>query len=200
MRRNTSTVDEATGAARHALRVGTKKTLRSGDKAALLNAASGSCYNPGCVEPLVVWREARPVVNFDIAHIRDELPPADPDGDRGWRYWPAEDMSQDDRNRFENLCLLCKPCHKLIDQIEPRSYSVDLLRTWKRDAERGGPMRRVGALAGTEPQELAPLLLEALAQPPELQLHWPRDASPTDSRNPASVESSSTRRSIQAWL
>jgi hypothetical protein len=50
--------------------------LGAGDKAALLNAASGSCYNPSCAEQLVVWRDEKPVVNFDIAHIRDELPPA----------------------------------------------------------------------------------------------------------------------------
>lgn len=82
-----------------------KKTLKAGDKAALINAASGSCYNPSCAERLVVWRDEKPVVNFDVAHIRDELPPVDL-ADLGWRYWPSEDLTHDDRNRFENLVLL----------------------------------------------------------------------------------------------
>lgn len=157
-----------------------KRALRAGDKAALLNAASGSCYNPSCAEQLVVWRDEKPVVNFDIAHIRDELPPGTPAADPGWRYWPADDLTQDDRNRFENLLLLCKPCHKLIDQVDPRSYTVDLLHTWKREAELGGPTKRMDTLVGVEPSQLAAMLLEALTEPPELQLAWPRDAFDAD--------------------
>jgi hypothetical protein len=157
-----------------------KRALRAGDKAALLNAASGRCYNPSCAEQLVVWRDEKPVVNFDIAHIRDELPPGDPAADLGWRYWPAGDLTQDDRNRFENLLLLCKPCHKLIDQVDPRLYTVDLLRTWKREATFAGPTQRMDALVGVEPSQLAAMLLDALAEPPELQLTWPRDAFDED--------------------
>ncbi len=158
----------------------TRKALRAGDKAALLDAASGNCYNPSCAEQLVVWRDERPIVNFDIAHIRDELPPGDSSADLGWRYWPADDLTQRDRNRFENLLLLCKPCHKLIDHVAPRSYTVDLLHAWRREAQLAGPTKRMEALVGVEPGQLAAMLLEALTEPPELQLTWPRDAFEDD--------------------
>lgn len=164
----------------HDSSVGSKKALRAGDKAALLNASSGSCYNPGCAEQLVAWRDGKAVVNFDIAHIRDEFPPVDRAGDLGWRYWPADDLTQDDRNRFENLLLLCKPCHKLVDQVDPRSYDVELLHAWKREAEFGGPTTRMGALVGIEPSQLAAMLIEALTEPPALRLIWPHDAIDAD--------------------
>lgn len=176
--------------------VGSKKALRAGDKAALLNAASGSCYNPGCTEQLVVWRDGKAVVNFDIAHIRDELPPGDPAGDLGWRYWPADDLTQYDRNRFENLFLLCKPCHKLIDQIEPRAYNVDLLHTWKREAEVGGPTTRMSTLVGVDPTQLAAMLLEALTEPPDLQLTLPRNAYGADLLSFAARQTSHVGREV----
>lgn len=108
-----------------------KKTIPTGDGAALQLLARGDCYNPQCTEPLITLRAGRPVVNFQFAHIRDELPPSDPDADIGWRYWPAEDLDQSKRNRFDNLLLLCTPCHKLIDKIDPRAYTVERLREWK---------------------------------------------------------------------
>ena len=74
------------------------------------------------------------MANFEIAHIRDELPPGDPTADIGWRYWP-DDLTQDDRNRFDNLVLLCPPCHKLVDRIKPRDFSPELLHEWKQVAE-----------------------------------------------------------------
>ena len=75
------------------------------------------------------------MTDFEIAHIRDELPPDDPNADIGWRYWPA-DLTQKERNRFANLILLCPPCHKLIDRVSPRDFSPVLLHEWKRAAER----------------------------------------------------------------
>ena len=74
-------------------------------------------------------------MNFEIAHIRDELPPSDPDATIGWRYWPSDDLTQEQRNHFTNLILLCSPCHKLIDKIAPRDYSVELLHSWKSENE-----------------------------------------------------------------
>jgi hypothetical protein len=39
-----------------------------------------------------------------------------------------------DLNGFENLMLLCKPCHKLIDE-HPERYTVEVLRSFKRAHE-----------------------------------------------------------------
>lgn len=139
-----------------------KRALSSGDKYALVLAARGDCYNPECHEPLMTERDGRPVANFVIAHVRDELPPADPASDIGWRYWPADDMTVDQRNHFSNLLLLCAPCHKLIDKIDPRTYTVELLHEWKRtnEGERGAEL--AGTLGSVDQDTLEDLLGEVL--------------------------------------
>lgn len=112
-----------------------KKSIRAGERAAVLLAAdTRACYRPDCRRSLVVARGSERIADFEVAHIRDELKPASPDSDIGWRYWP-DDLTQDERNRFENLILLCSPCHKLIDKVRPRDFTVAELHEWKRLAE-----------------------------------------------------------------
>lgn len=113
-----------------------KASLGTGAKYELLMATARhrTCYNPACNERLLVERAGKAVVNFEFAHIRDEQQPEDPDADIGWRYWP-DDLTIDQRNHFSNVVLLCTPCHKLVDKIDPRSYSTTLLSQWKTDAE-----------------------------------------------------------------
>lgn len=155
-----------------------KKTLAAGEKAALLVAASGTCYRPGCGTPLIVNRDEHQVVNYEVAHIRDELPPVDDSSDVGWRYWPADDLSQDDRNRFDNLLLLCAPCHKLVDRINPRSFSVAGLHTWKGGAEGANRVRLAEALSEIRADEILDLVVAALATSPSLHLSIPTTTSP----------------------
>ena len=113
-----------------------KKRIAAGERAALLLAGGTKvCYRPECRQPLVVTRGNDRVTDFEIAHIRDERPPRKGSADVGWRYWP-DDLTQDERNRFDNLILLCRPCHKLIDKVRPRDFSPELLHDWKRAAER----------------------------------------------------------------
>ena len=50
-----------------------------------------------------------PYINYQIAHIRDAMP--------GNRYDPA--MTNDERRAFQNLILLCKPHHELVDSRHP---------------------------------------------------------------------------------
>ena len=112
-----------------------KKSIAAGEHAALLIASvSKVCYRPECQRPLVAKRGGNRIADFEIAHIRDEQPPRDPSVNIGWRYWP-NDLTQDERNQFGNLLLLCPPCHKLIDRIKPRDFSPELLYEWKRAAE-----------------------------------------------------------------
>lgn len=113
-----------------------KKTLPTGDKAAVLLSANTTCYNPDCSEPLIVFRDSTAIVNFEYAHIRDELKPKDSDADIGWRYFP-DDLTQEQRNHHSNIILLCSPCHKLVDKIRPRDFSVESLHYWKSSAESG---------------------------------------------------------------
>jgi tetratricopeptide (TPR) repeat protein len=156
-----------------------KKSLPSGEHAALLlSAGARHCYRPESNRPLVVIRDDHRVVDFEIAHIRDELRPSDPSADIGWRYWPA-DISQDERNRYGNLLLLCPPCHKLIDKVDPRSFSVELLHQWKNAAEAGDPT--AAKTLRDEPFD-PPLLAEAirfaLRQDDGLVLQLPHLATP----------------------
>lgn len=44
-------------------------------------------------------------------------------------------MTQEQRNHFGNLLLLCGPCHKLVDKLSPRAYTVEKLRSWKSSNE-----------------------------------------------------------------
>lgn len=140
-----------------------KKHISIGEKYGLLlaTARDRTCYNPDCSEPLLVTRAARTIPNFVVAHIRDEQPPRDPDADVGWRYWP-EDLTLDQRNHFSNLILLCEACHKLIDKVDPRSYSPALLCRWKVDAE-GAEAEALALTVGTmTPDALEELMLSVL--------------------------------------
>ena len=63
-----------------------KKSIAAGERAALMLAAGTRvCYRPECQRPLVVTRGRDRVSDFEIAHIRDEFPPSDPNADIGWR-------------------------------------------------------------------------------------------------------------------
>ena len=166
-----------------------KRELRAGERAALVDAASGMCQNPACAEPLIEWRDHNAIINFEIAHIRDELPPSDPEADVGWRYWPADDLGQNERNRFENLLLLCAPCHKLIDRVDPRSYTVEILHQWKASAEdTARPLALDESLGALGAEGLLGLIAEALGTPAPLHLQWPGAGSSGDLLNFASRE------------
>jgi hypothetical protein len=123
-----------------------KKHISTGDRYELLlaTARDRTCYNPTCSEPLLAKRAGLTIPNFVVAHIRDEQPPSNPASDVGWRFWP-DDLMIDQRNHFSNLMLLCDACHKLVDKVDPRSYSPELLQGWKVEAE--GP--DAAALAST---------------------------------------------------
>lgn len=138
-----------------------KQNLSSGVKTLLILAAKGDCYNPSCTESLIVERDGTPIVNFEIAHIRDELSNNDPDAEIGWRYWP-DDLTQEQRNRFENLILLCKTCHKLVDKIHPREFSIDLLHEWKAENEGEGSTELAASLNGLTVDQLEATLVNAI--------------------------------------
>ena len=148
-----------------------KKRIAAGERAALL-LANGTrvCYRPECREPLVVTRGSDRVANFEIAHIRDELPPRDPAADIGWRYWP-DDLTQEDRNRFDNLVLLCPPCHKQVDRVRPGDFSPELLHEWKQAAE-GAALEGLPSET-LDVETLTAVLAAALEARPHVELSVP---------------------------
>jgi hypothetical protein len=82
------------------------------------------CAFPACEEVLANpgWTE----VKADIAHIKGAQPGSA-------RHDPT--MTGTDRDRYENLMLLCPNHHRLIDCLEPDQYPVSRLLEIKQRAE-----------------------------------------------------------------
>lgn len=102
----------------------------SGTRAALAALSMGKCYYPGCDQPVVVFIDGEPFINYQIAHIRD--------ANVGNRF--DDTMTVDQRRAFANLLLLCKPHHELVDKRHPESYSSEVLTEWKDQREHGVPL------------------------------------------------------------
>lgn len=150
-----------------------KKTIPAGEYAELLLGTAPACYNPACRRALMVVVGGLREKDFQVAHIRDELPPANREADIGWRYWPADDLSQAERNQHGNLILLCTPCHKIVDKREPREYTPELLREWKRAAE-GTSFASVSTPSDVfDVEAVAAALAELLLAHPPLKLSLP---------------------------
>lgn len=90
-------------------------------RAALFGLAGGTCYAPGCTEPIVKVVDGVPSTNSHIAHIHDAKP--------GNRYDPT--MTDDQRRSFPNLLLLCQHHHHLVDVAKPEDYPAETLQEWK---------------------------------------------------------------------
>jgi hypothetical protein len=127
-----------------------KKVTRRYTEATLKKLAmlSGNqCAFPGCTNPLVVAgiSESGEEIVGQICHIYA----ASDDGPRG-----KKGLTEEEKNAFENLILLCGHHHPIIDK-QWKDYSADKLFRWKREHE-------AKALAGTA---------EAIRQEEKLQRH-----------------------------
>jgi hypothetical protein len=100
-----------------------------------LFAVSGSlCAFPGCALPIV---EAVGTIAGEICHIRAQ-------NEGGPRFDGTQ--SEDERHNFDNLVLLCRRHHKMVD-AEPDVYSVEALEEIKRirEEEMGRPEQATDA-------------------------------------------------------
>lgn len=86
-------------------------------------AAAGQCCFPDCDEKS---RQCDTIVG-EVAHICAP-------GPGGPRYDPSLPPEQVDT--FENLLLLCRKHHKIVDG-DPGTYTAEILREWKRVREAG---------------------------------------------------------------
>lgn len=102
------------------------RDYKAGTREALSLLSQGQCYFPGCREPVLRFVEGHPIMNVEVAHIH-----AAKKG--GPFYDPA--MSDKERAHFDNLLLLCKPHHTLIDKRQPDPYPPDERRRWKRERD-----------------------------------------------------------------
>ncbi|MBB2940528.1 hypothetical protein FB565_000232 [Actinoplanes lutulentus] len=114
---------------------------------ALSMLSQGTCYWPSCNEPITRFVDGIPVNNFEIAHIRAA-------NEGGRRY--VKDMTDEERNSFDNLVLLCGVHHKIVDKIRPNDFSIQELQDWKMMRERSGlaALRGLRGLTEDRLQEL----------------------------------------------
>ena len=111
--------------------------------------AAGRCEFDDCNE--ILYRSSvtqEPVNVAEMAHIYA----FSEEGPRGWTgFWGTSK----DLNSVDNLILVCRKCHKLIDEDkEGIRYSADLLRRWKRQHE-----DRVEMVTGTHPSKKSHVVL-----------------------------------------
>jgi hypothetical protein len=90
---------------------------------------AAQCFFPGCGKLLIEQAtDSDPAaVLGEICHIES----SSPDGPIRVTATPIGDG---DRDRYDNLILLCPTHHALIDK-QPNTYTADELRRWKRDHE-----------------------------------------------------------------
>lgn len=111
--------------------------------------SAGRCEFDDCNQLLLRSSVTQEPVNVaEMAHIYS----FSEKGPRGW--WDFWGKSKD-LNSVENLILVCRKCHKLIDEDKQGlRYSAELLRTWKRQHE-----DRVEMVTGINPSKKTHVVL-----------------------------------------
>ena len=97
------------------------------DRALLWSRSGGVCCFPDCNVMCVQGAtDVEPSVTIgQIAHIEAK-------GGAGPRANPS--LSDQERDAYSNLVLLCPTHHRLVD-VQENTYTVDILRGWKEDRE-----------------------------------------------------------------
>ena len=93
----------------------------------LWGRAAGRCAFPDCrIEVFDDDSEHDPVVKFgEMAHVS----PSSDDGPRS-----VSDIPVEERDKYDNLILLCRNCHKKVD-TQTVKYNCDILKKMKHDHE-----------------------------------------------------------------
>lgn len=123
-----------------------------GTDMALATLSGGLCYWPGCPEPMI--RPVNGEMNFigQRVHIRGAHPGSA-------RYDPA--MSDDQRRNAQNLVLMCKPHHEIVDIRHPSRYPVAILTRWKSQRE-AAPREALQRLREVTPSGLRKIVADGL--------------------------------------
>jgi hypothetical protein len=125
-----------------------------GVRVALAALCGGTCYWPGCGEPVVRFIENEPISNLQEAHIAGATP-------GGPRYIPS--MTEEARKAFTNLILLCHPHHTIVDRLRPEDFSISTLQKWKAKREAGN-QEALSRLREVTPDTLQAMLTGALKE------------------------------------
>lgn len=89
----------------------------------LFAQSGGICSMPNCNIPIIINENGEKTNIADLAHIEAYNPD-------GARFNPG--LSEEERNSEENLMVVCKNCHKKIDDM-PEIYTVEKLKQIKQD-------------------------------------------------------------------
>lgn len=100
----------------------TGKTLK-----VLFGESLNQCAYPGCTNPLIEpgTRQSNSVIVGEICHIYARSP-----GGPRWK----DGLTEIELNSPENLILLCRNCHVIVDG-QPEIFPAEMLQKWKRDHE-----------------------------------------------------------------
>ena len=100
-----------------------KRYVRSGDRLLLWSRSAGKCNFPrcgmGCVEE---------GTDEDPAAVIGEMAHIEASSDDGPRPNPC--LSDCERDSYDNLILLCRNHHRIVDSL-PSTYTDEVLRGWK---------------------------------------------------------------------
>lgn len=130
------------------------RQYRQAVRAALAALCGGTCYWPGCPEPVIRFVDGDPVSNLQIAHIRA----AEPGGPRD-----MPGMTTADRKAFSNLILLCHPHHTVVDKRRQQDFSIETLQRWKAEREKDHEAA-LSRLREITPESLQKVLAGALKE------------------------------------
>jgi hypothetical protein len=107
-----------------------RKKLRAAEEKLLWVSSAGMCNNPGCRQSLVFEDVGKPVCIGDNAHVIAHST----GGPRGQVHC-NEGVRELDRDSWRNIILLCKNCHKQVDE-HTEVYTEEVLFEWKAKHEK----------------------------------------------------------------
>lgn len=128
---------------------------RSGDRCAFPNCRKLLSADANNLDDAVILGE--------MAHIAGEKPGAKEKNNASARYNP--DMSDEERNNYNNLIYLCREHHRLIDEQE-NTYPVDQLLKIKTEHEEWVRQSLAQAMPAVDFQELEEVTKHLLADAP----------------------------------
>lgn len=154
-----------------------KRSYTTGVMMALAYICGGTCFWPGCRVPVHIYVDGNPVFNLQVAHICA----ASPDGPR---YEPS--MTDQERNGYTNVLLLCQGHHIEVDILNPDKYSVELLKRWKVDRENDAG-RDANTLDSITEERFQYLMADALSEQEERILSAIQRLEEVDQESAANV-------------
>jgi len=134
-----------------------ERAYSAGTRAALFAFCGGTCYWPGCREPVLRLVDGEYVIALQICHIY---------GLRAGSARHDPSMTVEQLNAFRNLIFLCHPHHVVVDRTQADRFPVPELEKWKRQREAGG-QAQLGGLGNVTEATLQKFISDVFSQQAE---------------------------------